>query len=70
MARELKGYARKRLQGLVPHQYDRNRMRGVQPPIREGEAAHHEREAFRRHYEAGRVRRPVLDGDGKWTIGA
>lgn len=52
MARELKGYARKRAMGLVPHQYDRTRLRGVQPPIREGEMAMHQREAFARFYES------------------
>lgn len=50
MARELKGYARKRAMGLVPHRYDTGRMRGVQPPIRDGEMAMHQREAFARYY--------------------
>jgi hypothetical protein len=32
MARELKGYGRKRQLGLVPHRYD-GKLRGVHPPV-------------------------------------
>lgn len=52
MARELKGYARKRAMGLVPHRYDARTMRGVQPPIRAEEAKANERAAW---HKAGRA---------------
>jgi len=43
MARELKGYAAKKRQGLVPHHYDRTRLKGVWPPVSWTEARHYER---------------------------
>ncbi len=52
MARELKGYARKRAMGLVPHRYDARGLRGVQPPVRAEEARAYERAAW---HKAGKV---------------
>jgi hypothetical protein len=48
MARELKGYALKNARGLVPHQYDKPRLRGVYPPVMREEAARFDREALAR----------------------
>lgn len=63
MARELKGYARKRAMGLVPHRYELNRMRGVQPPVRPDEARAYERAAWAK---AGRVA-PFDRGSGSFA---
>lgn len=48
MARELKGYARKRAMGLVPHRYELSRLRGVYPPVSFEEAQRHQGDAARR----------------------
>lgn len=46
---ELRGYARKKALGLVPHVYPaKDKMRGVVPPIGAAEAQRHQTEAAAR----------------------
>lgn len=54
MARELKGYARKRKMGLVPHRYPGTRdMRGVWPPVGAAEMGRALGETIRRGGQSG-----------------
>lgn len=49
MARELKGYAKKRAAGKVPHRYPAPRdRRGVWPPVTEREAGRYVGDTMRR----------------------